>query len=68
MLNAAESARSQQLAAAEVALPDARGRLRNAAYALQWWCFAAFTVVMAVRIARDIGRPATTDVDPPSAV
>ena len=52
----------------EVALPDARGRLRNAAYALQWWCFAAFTVVMAVRIARDVGRPATADVDPPSAV
>ena len=53
----AESARTQSSTPAEVALPDARGRLRNAAYALQWWCFAAFTVVMAVRIARDIGRP-----------
>ena len=63
-----ESARSQQLTPAEVALPDARGRLRNAAYALQWWCFAAFTVVMAVRIARDVGRPAAAGVDPPSAV
>ncbi len=53
-----ESARSQLLTPAEVALPDARGRLRNAAYALQWWCFAAFAVVMGVRIARDVGRPA----------
>ncbi len=52
-----ESARTQQLTPAEVALPDARGRLRNAAYALQWWLFAAFTMVMSVRIARDIGRP-----------
>ena len=53
-----ESARTQQLAPVEVALPDARGRLRNAAYALQWWLFAAFTVGMAVRIAQDVGRPA----------
>ena len=28
---------AQRLTPAEVALPDARGRLRNAAYALQWW-------------------------------
>jgi cytochrome oxidase assembly protein ShyY1 len=53
-----EDAASQQLTPAEVALPDAGGRLRNAAYGLQWWLFAAFSVVMAIRIARDVGRPA----------
>ncbi len=37
-------------------LPEARGRLRNGAYALQWWVFAAFTLVMAARMARDFGR------------
>ena len=49
-------ARAQGLEPAEVALPEGRGRLRNAAYAMQWWLFAAFTVVMSVRIARDVGR------------
>jgi surfeit locus 1 family protein len=52
-LPAAESS-AQGLEPAVVALPEGRGRLRNAAYALQWWLFAAFTVVMAVRIARDV--------------
>ena len=36
-------------------LPEARGRLRNGAYAIQWWLFAGFTLVMAVRMARDLG-------------
>ena len=49
-------ANAQGLEPAVVALPEARGRLRNGAYALQWWMFAAFTVVMAIRIARDVGR------------
>jgi surfeit locus 1 family protein len=56
-------ARASGLEPAPVALPEARGRLRNAAYALQWWLFAAFTVVMAGRIARDIGRPVVPPVD-----
>lgn len=56
VLSAAD-ARVQDLTPAEVALPDARGRLRNVAYAFQWWCFAAFAVVMGVRIARDVSRP-----------
>ena len=38
-------------------LPEGRGRLRNGAYAMQWWLFAGFAVVMAVRIARDLHRP-----------
>jgi surfeit locus 1 family protein len=50
-------ASAQGLQPAVVALPEGRGRLRNGAYALQWWMFAAFTVVMAIRIARDVGRP-----------
>jgi hypothetical protein len=45
------------LAPAEWRLPEARGRLRNGAYAMQWWLFAAFTLFMAFRIARDIGLP-----------
>ena len=49
---------AQGLEPAVVALPEGRGRLRNGAYALQWWLFAGFTLVMAVRIARDVGRGA----------
>jgi surfeit locus 1 family protein len=47
---------SQGLAPAELRLPEARGRLRNGAYAIQWWLFAAFTLFMAFRIAHDLGR------------
>jgi surfeit locus 1 family protein len=54
-------AQAQGLTAAEARLPEARGRLRNAAYALQWWLFAAFTVVMSGRIAHDVGRRPTAD-------
>jgi surfeit locus 1 family protein len=46
---------SQGLAASELLLPEASGRLRNGAYSTQWWLFAAFTLFMAFRIARDIG-------------
>jgi surfeit locus 1 family protein len=55
VLSAAD-ARAQSLEPAPASLPEARGRLRNAAYALQWWVFAAFAVFMAVRMARDTGR------------
>ena len=47
------AAAGQGLAPAPVNLPQASGRLRNGAYALQWWVFAAFTVGLAVRMARD---------------
>jgi surfeit locus 1 family protein len=46
---------SQGLAPAPSQLPEAPGRLRNRAYSVQWWLFAAFTVFMAFRMARDIG-------------
>jgi surfeit locus 1 family protein len=55
VLSAADS-RAHSLEPATASLPEARGRLRNAAYALQWWVFAAFTVFMAIRMARDVGR------------
>jgi surfeit locus 1 family protein len=46
---------SQGLAPAALHLPEAPGRLRNGAYSMQWWLFAAFTLFMAFRMARDIG-------------
>jgi hypothetical protein len=36
-------------------LPEAPGGLRNVAYVGQWWLFAAFTLFMAFRMARDLG-------------
>ena len=51
-----DEARAQKLEPADVALPTSSGRLRNGAYALQWWLFAAFAIGMAFRVARDLGR------------
>jgi surfeit locus 1 family protein len=48
-------ATNQGLAAAPLQLPEASGRLRNVAYVGQWWLFAAFTLFMAFRMARDLG-------------
>jgi cytochrome oxidase assembly protein ShyY1 len=53
-LSAADAA-EEGLAAAPVTLPEEGGRLRNAAYALQWWVFAVFALAMAARMARDYG-------------
>lgn len=50
-------ASSQGIASSPYRLPDAPGRLRNGAYAVQWWVFAAFAIGMAIKIARDLGRP-----------
>lgn len=55
---AAPDAQAQGLTGAAVRLPEGSGRLRNGAYAVQWWLFAAFALVMAVRVARDLGRDA----------
>ena len=52
----APEARGQQLEPATVALPKSSGRLRNAAYAFQWWLFSAFALAMSIRVARDVGR------------
>lgn len=48
----------QSLSPAQVALPSSPGRLRNGAYALQWWVFAAFAVGMSIKMSRDLGREA----------
>ncbi|MET1004793.1 MAG: SURF1 family cytochrome oxidase biogenesis protein [Propionibacteriaceae bacterium] len=53
-LSAADS-EAQGMSPAPLALPEAKGRLRNGAYAFQWWLFAAFAVIMAIRMARDFG-------------
>jgi surfeit locus 1 family protein len=45
---------AQGLTPATLALPEAKGRLRNGAYAFQWWLFAAFALAMAIRMARDL--------------
>ncbi|HET9873222.1 MAG TPA: SURF1 family protein [Propionibacteriaceae bacterium] len=54
VLSSADSS-AQGLRPAPVVLPEGQGRLRNGAYALQWWLFAAFAVAMAARMARDFG-------------
>lgn len=54
----AGEARAEGLAPAPATLPEGQGRLQNAAYALQWWVFTGFAMVMAGRVARDIGRRA----------
>jgi surfeit locus 1 family protein len=48
-------ASSQGLAAAPLQLPESPGRVRNVAYVGQWWLFAAFTLFMGFRMARDLG-------------
>jgi surfeit locus 1 family protein len=61
-LSSADAA-AQGLAADPLQLPDAPGRARNVAYVGQWWLFAAFTLFMASRMARDIGlREAEKDM------
>jgi len=52
----APDAQAQGMTPARLNLPEAQGRLRNAAYAYQWWLFAAFSIAMALRIARDLRR------------
>ena len=52
----AAASQSQGLTPAPLDLPEARGKLRNAAYALQWWLFGVFAMAMALRMARDFGR------------
>jgi cytochrome oxidase assembly protein ShyY1 len=49
-------AKAQGLSAAPVVLPTLDGKVRNAGYALQWWAFAVFALVMSVLIARNYRR------------
>ncbi|HSN10879.1 MAG TPA: SURF1 family protein [Propionibacteriaceae bacterium] len=52
----ADEAAAQGLAPAPVVLPTLEGKERNAGYALQWWAFAAFALVMSVLVARNYRR------------
>ncbi|HET7724437.1 MAG TPA: SURF1 family protein [Propionibacteriaceae bacterium] len=51
-----DEAAAQGLTAAPVVLPTLEGKERNAGYALQWWAFAAFALVMSVLVARNYRR------------
>lgn len=69
----ADQARQQQLEPSKAELPEGEGRLRNGAYAFQWWIFAAFAVAMSIRMARDFGNrrdydemQAAEEGDPPA--
>ena len=60
VLSAAD-ARLEGLAPAPLVLPEGQGRLRNGAYAAQWWIFGLFAIVMSAKIARDLGTRAELD-------
>ena len=59
----AAGATAEDLDPVQVDLPEGQGRLRNGAYALQWWVFAAFALGMSIRVARDIGRLEERDLE-----
>lgn len=59
----AEASTSEGLTPTAADLPEAQGRLRNGAYALQWWVFAAFALGMSIRVARDVGRLEERDLE-----
>lgn len=50
----AADATAQSLTPASVKLPEGEGSQRNAGYALQWWVFAVFAMVMTVIWARSV--------------
>ena len=54
-------AEAQRLEPAPLVLPEGEGRLRNGAYAVQWWIFAAFAVLMSAKIAKDLGGQDAVD-------
>ena len=62
VLSAAD-AQTGGLSPAPLVLPEGQGRLRNGAYAAQWWLFGLFAIVMSARIARDLGEK--SDLDAP---
>jgi surfeit locus 1 family protein len=62
VLSAAD-AEAGGLPPAPLVLPEGQGRLRNGAYAAQWWIFGLFAILMSARIARDLGE--RSDLDAP---
>jgi surfeit locus 1 family protein len=57
----AEDAQAGDLPPAPLVLPEGQGRLRNGAYAAQWWIFGLFAIVMSARMARDLGEKSELD-------
>ena len=55
-LNAADAA-AQSLTPVVVDLPESEGSQRNAGYALQWWVFAVFAMIMTIVWARSVKEP-----------
>ena len=63
----AATARAEQLQPASVTFPnDASGHAQNFGYAIQWWVFAIFAMVMGIALARSFGR-GSDDSDPADA-
>lgn len=66
-LDRADAARNG-LAPAGVTFPsDASGHAQNLGYAVQWWVFAIFAVVMGIVIARSLGRRGAASDEPGAA-
>lgn len=60
------ASQNQRLGAAAVTLPGEEGPLRNAGYALQWWAFAVFAVVLGRVISKSLrGAAAVQDAGAP---
>lgn len=49
-------AAAQGLAQAPVDLPEGKGSFQNGGYALQWWVFGAFALLMTIKWAQVLGR------------
>lgn len=47
---------AQGLAQASVDLPQGKGSFQNGGYALQWWVFGAFALLMSLKLAQMLGR------------
>lgn len=64
----APDATAQGLEQADVTLPEGGGSAQNSGYALQWWVFAGFGLIMAGKFARDLGKNRDLVVESPRDV
>lgn len=63
-----DDAASQGLTPAPVQLPEGRGSTQNLSYAMQWWVFAAFALLMAVVFARQVGKRSAANSASPNSL
>lgn len=54
-----KDAAAQGLAQASVTLPEGEGTFQNGGYALQWWIFGGFALLMTIKWAQVLGRKET---------